>query len=222
MRIDRYDGGYPVYDSENGPMYLEMPEEGENESEALLDPYGGLYFAVGTSEDFICFDYCRLSDGRYHLGSVVNSETGSFIMGFSYVVVPAEEAVDAANEMIQDAIVWCMENFDNLGCLHIVGWNQDPHYFARCVEDGVKTGRGNGVATSAVSRFDENVLYDLVEMGLNEDIVSLIEIRERLMKDNEGLRKEIREVRGELQEMREGIATTATKKETERLEEGLY
>ena len=45
------------------------------------DPYGALYFCVGTADDFICFDYD--SDGeRVRLHSVINSETGAFIQDF--------------------------------------------------------------------------------------------------------------------------------------------
>ena len=48
--------------------------------EMLTDPYGSLEYAVGSGDDFWCFDFhVDESRKRVRLHAVINSETGSFI-----------------------------------------------------------------------------------------------------------------------------------------------
>lgn len=94
------------------------------------DPYGALYFCVGTADDFICFDYD--SDGeRVRLHSVINSETGAFIQDFDPpATVSYAEAPSVALGMVDAALDWCAEN----DVVHdVAGWSQSADYFARCV-----------------------------------------------------------------------------------------
>ena len=50
----------------------------------LTNPYGLLGYAVGSGDDFWCFDYALLEDGRMVLSATINSETGCFIMSGGY------------------------------------------------------------------------------------------------------------------------------------------
>ena len=96
----------------------------------LTNPYGLLGYAVGNGDDFYCFDYDFLPDGRVVLDSTINSETGCFIMGGDYEVVSPEDAPNVALGMVDQAITWACEN----GVKHTKkGWNQDPYYFYRSV-----------------------------------------------------------------------------------------
>jgi hypothetical protein len=74
------------------------------------DPYGHLSYAVGSEDDFWCFDYYILPDGSVILHSVINSETGSFIMTGDRFRVLAADAVDEAIGMLDQAYEWCAEN----------------------------------------------------------------------------------------------------------------
>jgi hypothetical protein len=108
------------------------PDASENgEARQLTTPYGSLEFAIGTGDDFYCFDYAMHPKGELViLHSVINSETGSFIQDGDYQVIPKSQAVSAALDMIEEALDWCSMN----GVRHeIKGWNQDPYYFARSV-----------------------------------------------------------------------------------------
>jgi len=106
----------------------------------LTNPYGHLHFAVGSGDDFHCFDYACINAGGKGsfiiLDGTLNSETGSFIEGAGYEVMPINnhkeklEAWYQACRMVDRACDWCGYN----GVLHTVrGWNQSPSYFARCV-----------------------------------------------------------------------------------------
>jgi len=128
--------------------YLDWRETDEANLTALelTSPYGHLHFAVGNSEgdeecdgDFTTFfDYAVLPDGRYILHSVENTESGGYIGDGVYNVVNACMAVEYAREMVNDALLACDVN----GVRHDEeGWNQDPFYFARCVENHVAGGR---------------------------------------------------------------------------------
>lgn len=78
--------------------------------EPLTDPYGHLNWTIGNTDDFYCFDYCILPDGRVILHSVINSETGSFIQDGEYWIGAANEAEDKAWSMLDDAWGWIMDN----------------------------------------------------------------------------------------------------------------
>lgn len=126
----------------------------------LTSPYGTLHFAVGNSEgdeecdgDFTVFlDYAELPDGRIILHSVVNTESGSYIGDGSYLVVSREEAANAACIMCDDALEAVSANevrHDG------EGWNQDPYYFYRSVENYVN----GGCESHDVARFAEEETY---------------------------------------------------------------
>ena len=105
----------------------------------LTSPYGALHFAAGSEDDFYCFDYAELPDGRIVLESVINSETGSFIMGADYFVCKPEDAARTAGHMVDTALDWM---YSDPGCWvehDKEGWNQDPFYFARAVANTVGT-----------------------------------------------------------------------------------
>lgn len=96
----------------------------------LTNPYGALEYAIGDGDDFWCFDYAILEDGRVVLDATINSETGSFIMGGGHKVVPIAEAAQEALSFIDNACEWCGNN----DVTHSKrGWNQDPYYFYRSV-----------------------------------------------------------------------------------------
>jgi hypothetical protein len=92
------------------------------------DPYGELTWAIGSADDFICFDFNMLHN-VLHLHAVINSETSSFIEDFAHKVVinPTVEAAQRAAEVLVDmALEWCAENdveHDR------DGWNQHPAQF---------------------------------------------------------------------------------------------
>jgi hypothetical protein len=93
------------------------------------DPYGHLEFAIGTDDDFHCFDYAELPNGQVKLHAVINSETGSFIQDGSVNTVDKCDAPQVALGMIDDALEWLEEDEHDLD-----GWNQDPYYFYRAVK----------------------------------------------------------------------------------------
>lgn len=106
----------------------------------LTSPYGHLEFAVGSGDDFHCFDYATINAGPLGefviLHSVVNSETGSFIDGAEYIILPANSideklaVINAAEGMVSNAQDWCGWN----DLRHTTrGWNQDPCYFVNAV-----------------------------------------------------------------------------------------
>jgi len=100
----------------------------------MTDPYGLLEYAIGSEDDFICFDFLVLPK-TVVLHSVLNSETGHFIQDFyPPQSVAREVAASIAKEMCEEALSWCGENEVEHDT---EGWNQDPMYFARCVEDVV-------------------------------------------------------------------------------------
>lgn len=105
-------------------------------NDKLTDPYHHLTFAIGSGDDFVCFDYADMPDGRIRLHAVLNSETGSFIQDFETPAeVPATEAADYARGLVDAAMDWCGENEVEHD---IEGWNQDADYFYRAVKAHVK------------------------------------------------------------------------------------
>ena len=99
-------------------------------AKVLTNPYGSLHYAIGSGDDFWCFDYAKLVDGRVIVHSTINSETGGFIMRGEHEVVPENEAPDVAMGMIDQAITWCCENDVRITRKR---WYQDPYYFYRSV-----------------------------------------------------------------------------------------
>jgi hypothetical protein len=128
----------------NTPSDLEVDRYGHLVG-VETDPYGNLEFAIGSGDDFVCFDYSlQEAGGRtvFVLHGTLNSETGSFIQDFDYVTVDIndprfhglgefEAAVCVATrDMIGQALDWVVENEVRLDKK---GWNQDPYYLLRSV-----------------------------------------------------------------------------------------
>lgn len=122
----------------------------------ITSPYGHLEFAIGSGDDFHCFDYEKIDAGPRGLFMVlhgtVNSETGSFIENAGYEVLPvntmAQEsaAVCAAFGLMDEALEWCSWN----EVRHTVkGWNQNPAYFPICVARALRPYRFKNIKTGA-------------------------------------------------------------------------
>jgi hypothetical protein len=110
----------------------------------LTDPYGSLEFAIGSADDFWCFDYYVHENGDVTLHAVINSETGSFIMDAEEPIrVSAAQAVEQAKRLTDAAIDWCYDSDEPIEH-DTEGWNQDPSYFWRAVQAAV-TGQGRPV-----------------------------------------------------------------------------
>jgi hypothetical protein len=103
--------------------------------ETETDPYGHLTWAIGSSEDFWCFDYHSHEDGTVTLHAVINSDAGHFIADAEPpCTLPADQAVAEARRLTESALDWCSAH----DIEHDTeGWNQDPSYFWRCVESAV-------------------------------------------------------------------------------------
>ena len=105
----------------------------------LTNPYGFLHYACGSGDDFWCFDYSTIQSvtGDYAiLDATINSETGCFIMGGGYEVLPARspdevrDVVLTARGMVDQAVDWMYDN----DVQHTKrGWNQDPQFFVNDV-----------------------------------------------------------------------------------------
>jgi len=130
--------------------YLDWDYVSEDRAYAreLTSPYGILHFAVGNGEcdeecdgDFTTFfDYAELPDGRIVLHSVHNTESGGYIGDGEYVVVPKEEAANYACCMVDGALEAVHMN----EVRHDTeGWNQDPYFFYRSVENYCSGGNGS-------------------------------------------------------------------------------
>jgi len=108
----------------------------------FTSPYGHLHFAVGTGDDFHCFDYARVNAGPRGefivLHSTVNSETGCFIEGAGYEVLPVnsmdekQRAICEAFGMVDRAEEWLIWGDKPLRHSKS-GWNQAPQSFAIAV-----------------------------------------------------------------------------------------
>lgn len=134
--------GYPVDEyghllNPKNPRTEEMHPEWDKPGTELFNltsPYGFLHFAIGTGDDFVCLDYRSITgkDGIDYmvLHATVNSETGSFIDRFEYVVTERSNAPAIAMEITLNALEWA--HTDD-GKHNKSGWNQDPYYFYRCV-----------------------------------------------------------------------------------------
>ena len=104
----------------------------------LCDPYGTLEFAIGSGDDFVCFDYAiDVSARRVCLASCVNSETGSFIQNFEApIFCTFDDAPAEARGLVNAALDWCNADAPLIR-LDMKGWNQDPAYFIRAVTRAV-------------------------------------------------------------------------------------
>lgn len=141
--------GYPM--SKDGHLLCTFDSDGSvvkdwgvmnNKLVCFTDPYGSLEYAYGSEDDFHCFDYALIHAGPRGefiiLDSTINSETGCFIMGGSYAVLPVntqkekEYAVSFAEGIVDLAVQWC---FDNEVRPSKRGWNQDHRYFVRKVAE---------------------------------------------------------------------------------------
>jgi len=99
----------------------------------LTSPYGHLEFAIGSGDDFYCFDYRTVNTKQGEmivLHSVINSETGGFIQDGEYWIVPPKGAINILEGMVDSAIEWCGENEIRHSKS---GWNQDPWYVFRAL-----------------------------------------------------------------------------------------
>ncbi len=94
----------------------------------LTNPYGSLYFAVGSGDDFYCFDYAVLSTGKVAVHVTLNSETGSFIQDEHYGIHSKREAAYELRGWVDNAITWV---YDNNVKMSQKGWNQDPWFVVR-------------------------------------------------------------------------------------------
>lgn len=106
----------------------------------LTSPYGHLVYAIGSGDDFHCFDFATQESPTFGsfivLHAVINSETGSFIMDGDYAILPINTddqrrlALRHAAFMVDTANDWL---FDNDLRHSRKGWNQDPLFFLRSV-----------------------------------------------------------------------------------------
>ena len=108
----------------------------------ITSPYGHLYYATGSSDDFICYDFEIVNAGprgRFAvLHATANSETGHYIEAFEYEVLPCnsiaqeKEVIQCAFGMVDHAIQWC--DWGDSAIRHsIKGWNQSHDFFALAV-----------------------------------------------------------------------------------------
>lgn len=131
----------------------------------ITSPYGHLEFAIGTGDDFYCFDYEKIDAGPRGLFMVlhttINSETGGFIMAapHGYEVLPVNTmkqestAVRAAFGLMDQALEWCAHN----DIRHSVkGWNQNPAYFPICVARALRPYKFDNPKTDAAYNVRKN------------------------------------------------------------------
>lgn len=111
--------------------------------EAGIDPYGHLAWGIGDEDDFVCLDWGTIevvsgADVKatfFIFQSVVNSETGSFIMEYGYEeMVKPEDAVRVAIGMVDWAYEWC---YDNEVEIDHPGWNYSGYRFVEDVKRAV-------------------------------------------------------------------------------------
>lgn len=110
----------------------------------VTSPYGHLEFAIGTGDDFTCFDYEEVNAGprgRFIvLHSVWNSEAGGYIHDVEYRVLPCNSLAEKA-AAVREAIGLMDRALETLSFNELrhsaAGWNQSPEYFpiavARCL-----------------------------------------------------------------------------------------
>lgn len=100
----------------------------------LTSPYGHLHYATGSGDDFFCYDFAVINAGPRGewiiLHAVVNFETGGYIYGAGYEMLPVNTE-DERRTALRAA-------FNLMNCMDEVRhskrrWNQDTQYFARDV-----------------------------------------------------------------------------------------
>jgi len=80
--------------------------------EGVTDPYEHMSYAIGSDDDFWCFDYHVFPDMTVQIHAVINSETGSFIMNAEDPVrLPPDDAIEYARQITDQAQDWVAENF---------------------------------------------------------------------------------------------------------------
>lgn len=131
--IDHWEGPVP-FDAHGHALDANDLDDTGRAARDLTSPYGSLQYAVGSGDDFHCFDFGVLPDGTVALHACVNSETGGFIMDSCYEIIPKEDAIAEAIGLVDRALEWCGDN--RIRHDH-AGWNQDPYYFARSVAAAV-------------------------------------------------------------------------------------
>jgi len=118
--------------------HLEMAPKRAKESRELTSPYGSLEFAIGSGDDFVCFDYHIIRSAlkeNYNKPYIIlhgtrNSETASYIEDCGYALLQLGPAVLDAVYELMDA------QFDDVRHSK-AGWNQDHRYFLRAVTRAV-------------------------------------------------------------------------------------
>ena len=113
-------------------------EKSGTELPNFTSPYGHLFYAIGSGDDFWCFDFADVNAGprgRFIiLHATINSETGGFIEDapHGYKVMPANSMAEQAAVvreafgMADQAVEWCMHNDIRHGTK---GWNQNDRFF---------------------------------------------------------------------------------------------
>lgn len=141
----------------------------------FTSPYGHLLFAVGSEDDFYCFDYNCVNAGPLGnfmvLHATINSESGSFIMDapHGYNVLPCntmtekKAVIREAFGVVDDALEWCHHN----DIKHDVrGWNQNAYCFAIAVAESLFSWRfkgknGKGLSLRKNNRAAHRIASDL-------------------------------------------------------------
>ena len=140
----------------------------------LTAPYGRLHFAVGSGDDFICYDYATIEcvTGRWIiLDATINVDTSGWIDGYGYHVLPArsmeevQQAVLMAANMVGDAVEWCYEM--NVRMTYR-GWNQRPAYFLNCVARALSSWRFPDKWTDRMMRQNTKLVRKAVQEIMNE------------------------------------------------------
>lgn len=97
----------------------------------LTDPCRRLEFAVGSREDFICFDFSMIDNQTFVLHSVIHTSGCGFLSDAAYCIVPAGHAVEAAYQMVREARQWCGEyGIEHDGLI----WSSGPGDFLKAVQ----------------------------------------------------------------------------------------
>lgn len=170
--VDRFGHLLNPLDTYNGTPPPDWQKKGV-ELANMTNPYGFLHFAVGSADDFWCFDYRTFNAGplgeHMILDATLNSESGGFIEGMDYMVLPVRSlaegraAIEYAYGLIDTAIEWC--NMGDDATKHDRrGWNQDEFYFARAVANRLFGWRFDRIrATERQLRFGGKRVDRLIE-----------------------------------------------------------
>ena len=145
----------------------------------LTSPYGHLHFAIESGDDFVCYDYATITGPRgawIVLHAVRNSETGSFIEGAEYIVLPINTKAEkiAACRVASGMADLAFEDTRH----DRKGWNQDWDYFGRavfcnlfdfeCRKYNRRTGEFENWVTDRMKRFGGKRIRHLMQVTLSE------------------------------------------------------